>query len=211
MKTLVRTTFIAAMALGASSASAATVIFSDNFNRADNNTVGNGWSELEDANNDVAVNNNTLRLRDNLTGQPDAAVGSTVIDATGYENITVTFDWRALGPNEAADDLMLSYALAPAPNLTQQNQWDQVFAGSDGGTSIFSESVTLGADTADSIFNLMFWTNVTNNNNGNGEGFRIDNLVVSGDAIAVVPLPASASLLLLGFGGLTALRRRKTS
>jgi len=54
----------------------------------------------------------------------------------------------------------------------------------------------------------MFWT-VLNGNGNTNEGFFLDNVVVTGDLIPAVPLPAGAPLLLLGLGGFAALRRRK--
>jgi len=197
----------AALATGATSASAAT-LFSDDFNRANSNTIGNGWSELSDAANDVAIVGNRVRLRDNIgSTNPDAAIGSSVIDATGYENINVVFTWQSLNANEANDRLRLSYAFDPAPALTAQGQWTQVQQVSDAGTTVTTQSVNLSA-VDNSQFSLMFWT-VVNGNANNNEGFYLDNVVVTGDLIAVVPLPAGAPLLLAGLGGLVALRRRK--
>lgn len=195
---------IAALTLMASTASAVT-IFQDTFNRANSNSVGNGWTELEDDNNDVAIRTNRLRLRDTLGGEPDAAAASPLIDATGFENISVDFRWRSLGPNEGSDDLYLSFALTPAPALTNQNAWTEVFNGSSGGTSFSTENVAL-AGAEDSMFNLMFWTDVSRFN----EGFEITGVRVTGDAISAVPLPAALPMMLAGLGALGVARRRKT-
>ena len=202
LKSLLTATLVAS----ASTASAAT-LFQDDFTRANNNTVGNGWSELSDNANDVAIVGNRVRLRDNLPGSPDGAIGSSVIDATGYENITVSFTWQSLNPNEGNDLLRLSYGLDPAPALTNEAAWNQVFQVNDAGTTVTNSSVTVGA-LDNSEFSLMFWT-VLNGNGNTNEGFFLDNVVVTGDLIPAVPLPAGAPLLLLGLGGFAALRRRK--
>ncbi len=197
--------FAVANGLLAGAASAASVIFEDDFNRANNTSVGNGWTELEDDNNDVRIISNQLRLRDFLPGNPDAAAASAVIDATGYTNITVSFDWRSLDPNESSDDLFLVWALDPRPALTNEGAWTEVFQGGSGGTNTFSESVSISPGADNSMFNLMFWSDV-----GTGsEGFLIDNLVVTGDLISPVPVPASLPLLAAAFAGFGVMRRRK--
>ena len=59
------------MALGAlllSAAASAEVLFVDGFDRRDSNTVGAGWAEIENQPNDVAIADNALRLRDDLSG-----------------------------------------------------------------------------------------------------------------------------------------------
>ncbi|SFT45508.1 VPLPA-CTERM sorting domain-containing protein [Sedimentitalea nanhaiensis] len=193
----------AALTLIAGTVSAAT-IFEDNFNRSNSNTVGNGWNELEWNSNDVAINNNSLMLRDYLGGEPDAAASSLVIDASGYENISVEFKWRSLSPNENNDDLYLSWALDPAPAITDENAWTQVFQGNDGGTNWFTANVAL-AGAENGMFNLMLWTDVGSYN----EGYLIDYVTVTGDAISAVPLPAGMPLLLGGIAAFALARRKR--
>jgi hypothetical protein len=65
MKFLKNISAIAVFLCVCSSASAS-VIFSDNFDRNNSNNVGNGWSEYEDDNNDVAIRSGVLRLRDTI-------------------------------------------------------------------------------------------------------------------------------------------------
>lgn len=208
MNTITNIALASLLTLTAGSASAVT-IFSDDFNRVDNNTVGNGWSELASGNGDVKIDGNQLRLRDNLAGSPDAAAATGVIDATGYENINVSFTWQARNRNEASDFLRLSYGLDPAPAMTDEAAWTQIFSGSDAGTNVFTASIALDALVENSLFSLMFWTEVSGNNSGNDEGFMIDSVVVTGDLIPVVPLPAGGLLMLSGLAGFAALRRRK--
>ena len=51
----------------------AVVIFQDDFSGNNRNNVGNGWAEIERNNNDVAVSNGVLRLRDLRNNGIDAA------------------------------------------------------------------------------------------------------------------------------------------
>lgn len=199
--------FVFGNALLVGAAAASTVLFEDDFNRSNSNSVGNGWSELEDDNNDVRVRGNTLRLRDTLPGNPDAAAASAVIDATGFKNITVSFTWKAFITNEASDELYLSWAFDPAPALTDQNAWTEVFSDGSGSTTTFSETVSLGAAVDGAMFNLMFWSDVSFFN----EGFKIDNVVVTGEAITPVPLPASLPLMAAALAGFGIMRRRKAA
>jgi hypothetical protein len=111
-----------------------------------------------------------LRLRNFLPDNPDAAASSTVIDATGYENITVEFAWQSLGAMTPDDDLHLSWATAPAPALTDEEAWTQVFQGSTesintGAPDIYMETVSrTGAE--DKTFNLKLWADVSFFNEG---------------------------------------------
>ena len=95
MKTWFTTLIAMAIFSLVSVSASAMTIFSDDFNRANSNNVGNGWSEIEDDNNDVAIVNNTLRLRDSrFLASPDAAVTRS-IDTSGFTSIFVDFDWAA--------------------------------------------------------------------------------------------------------------------
>lgn len=192
----------------AGGASAAT-IFEDDFNRNNSTRVGNGWSEIERNSNDVGIVNNQLMLRDSVNGLPDAAASSLVIDATGYENVVVEFTWRSLSSrNESSDRLYLSWAESPAPSIRDENAWTRVFSGGDSYPRTHSESISL-ADASDTLFNIMLWTNVTDNRNGDYEGFMIDSVRVTGDAISPVPLPAGFPLLLGGLAFFGVARRMR--
>ncbi|WP_227268291.1 VPLPA-CTERM sorting domain-containing protein [Roseobacter weihaiensis] len=146
-------------------------------------------------------------MRDTLFGNPDAAAASAVIDATGFKNITVSFTWRAFFGNEASDDLYLSWAFDPAPALTDQNAWTEVFSNGSETTTTFSETVSLGSAADGALFNLMFWSDVS----ASSEGFKIDDVVVTGEAITPVPLPASLPLMAAALAGFGIMRRRKAA
>ncbi len=183
----------------------AVTIWSDGFNRANSNTVGNGWSEIQNSGNDVRISSNSLLMRDSVSGLPDAAAASATIDTTGYENISVSFRWRSLTANESSDDLYLSWALDPSPAPTNEGAWTQAFHGGSGGTNWFSQTSALGLGAANTMLDLMFWTNVSDSSSGNHEGFKIDYVKVTGD-LSVVPLPTAvplfgAGLAIMGFVG----------
>jgi len=95
----------------ASPASAAQ-IFSDNFNRSNNNTVGNNWSEIEDSNHDVSIVSNSLMLEDQGGNQfIDAAATQLSISTLGFQNITLSFDWAALTSSDSSDLLIAEWRI----------------------------------------------------------------------------------------------------
>ena len=205
-----------ALAFAASSAAAAT-LFSDDFDRPDSKSVGGGWSELERSEDDVFVKNGMLLLRDRRDENPDAAASSMVIDATGYENITVAFKWRTINRyNEANDSLFLSWASVDAPAIDDTAAWTEAFEGGVDSDAHWSpkvwstETVQLtGAEYGQ--FRLLLWTDV----NAFNEGFRIDYVTVTGDklvagAVAPVPLPAGLPLLVGGLAAFGLMKRRRT-
>ncbi len=195
----------ATLCLATTSAAAATVIFEDTFDRPLSDTVGNGWSEFESDADRVGINSEgRLRLRGVMDGIPDAAAGSPIIDATGYTNITVSFAWRIRTSNDAQDLLHLSFAQTPLPSVSSLTGWIEVFADGADVTGDFEESVML-TGAANSSFGLLFWTNEA----VNPSGFTIREVTVTGDRIAVVPVPAALPLLLFGLGALVFARRRK--
>ncbi len=207
MKKLLGTATVLAAILATSSVSAAT-LFYDSFNRANSNNPGNGWTQLEDDNNDVGVFGNALRLRDFLPGNPDAAAASKTIDATGYTNIQVEFRWKGFSNVETGDDFYLSWAESPAPAMSNEGAWNEVFNGNTGGGTWLTNLISISPGADNSIFNLMFWSDVSSSS----EGYKVDWVRVTGDAITPVPLPAALPLLAGGIGllGFAGWRRRKT-
>lgn len=201
------TTHILAATMGfamLSSAAAATTIYAEDFDRANSDTLGNGWAELSSSGNDVRVRSGVLHLRDSRAGDPDAAAGSTVIDALGRNNVTLSFDWRAMHNNETDDVLNVAWAAGRPPAISSPGDWTVLGQFSADGNSIFSEVLSLGAAANNQLINLLFWTDVSEGSEGRFEGFHIDNIAVS-----AVPLPAGAPLLLAGLAGLGLARRRR--
>lgn len=208
MKKLLGMATVVAAIFATSSASAVT-LFYDDFNRSNSNNPGNGWTQLEDDNDDVGIFGNALRLRDNISGLPDAAAASKTIDATGYSNIQVEFRWRGFNNVETSDDFFLVWAEAPAPSMTNQGAWTSAFSGTTEGGTWFTELVSISPGADNSVFNLMFWTDVSYYK----EGYKVDWVKVTGDKITPVPLPAALPLLAGGLGvlGIAGWRRRRSN
>ena len=203
------------MAIAAAAFSApasALTITADNFNRADSNTVGGGWTESSDNTNDAAILANQLRLRDNQVGTPDAAVRQSGFSTIGLTNITVTLDWFALANNEVTDTLSVAWAIGN-PGTFNPGSWTTV--GTVGGLSSLGQSFALGVAAAgQAVISIMLYTNVSADNTGNNEGFLIDNFVLSGDPVVTpISLPGSGMLLLSGLVGFAAMggRARKAA
>lgn len=193
----------ASVCLMTASADGATVIFEDSFDRPLSDTVGNGWTEYEGSADRVGINNDgRLRLRGIMEDIPDAAASSPIIDATGYDNITVTFSWRKRTSNNINDMLKLSFANTPLPSLLEPGDWTQVFSGSTDSPADFDESVIL-TGAANATFGLLFWTV----DSINSSGFTIRELTVTGDRISAIPVPAGLPLMLMGLGALGLARR----
>ena len=190
----------AMLSMAISAPSSAVVIFSDDFNRPDNNTVGNGWTEIDSQNNDVKILNNRLRLRDNDT-TPDAQAAQLGLSTVGFENISLSYDWAPIGISDPGDKLIVQISVGSGFTTIGTH-----FLGGAGGvfTSEFFSLPTFAYDTTP--FKLRFRTNVTENSNGDREGAFIDNVVLSGTQI---PEPGTMAIFALGLAGLGYARRRK--
>ncbi len=108
-----------------------------------------------------------------------ATIDNNTIGTAGSGFATDTVDFSAV--NGVSNDALFGVRLVSAFNSTI-------------GTYASATSVLSGTPTA------------INNNSGN---WRIADVQIDGTAIAPVPLPASAWLMLSGLGGLVTLRRRK--
>ncbi len=210
MKFIKTLTVALGVCVSAGSVSAA-VIYTDGFNRSSSNTVGNGWAELQNNSDDVAIRSSDyLRLRDSIGGLPDAAAASTVIDATGFEQLEIRLKWRAFGPNDPSDRFFVSWANDPRPAMSNEGAWNTVLSSNYTGTSYRTDTISISPGADNSIFNIMLWTDVSDNSSGNHEGYAIDWIQVLGDEIpAPVPLPAAGWLMVAGLGGLFAAKRRR--
>lgn len=185
----------------------ALVIFEDNFQRPTSNTVGNGWSEIEDDSNDVAITtfggaSRFVRLRDSQSGI-DAAISQLGgISTLNHINITLSYDWRPFSNSEGSDTLVVEWNL-----VSDGNSWNNVATHGLGGSGTTSSSFALGVNAAN-VTNLQFRFRTDTSENRSTEGAWLDNVVLSGD-LSQIPEPGTISLLGLGLLGAGIARRRR--
>jgi len=161
------------------------------------------------------------------------------LDTKGFENISLSFDWRTFyeGSYYEPDELVVGYFVGdvtaglPATQINSfkntldlrnasnggvdgdwnwgnsavgnNGDWVEIFR--DGPNNIWmSENILLGNDAADaSSISIVFWADADNWATG-----KFDNVMVAGDRISDVPVPAAIWLFGSGLLGLAGLVRR---
>ena len=197
-----RVTLLAGACLGAgliSTQGHATSVFTDDFNRPDSQTVGNGWVE-GDAN-DVRIIGGELQLGKNQGAS--ATQGTLVLSTVGYTNLTLSYDWRGIG-TEAGDTLDVSWS-ADGTTFTPLASHDLANP-----AAFVNNIVGLGVGAqglADIVIRFSLDANMGN------DFARIDNVSLQGDysTVSAVPLPAALPLFggALGLAGLRGLKKRR--
>lgn len=184
------------LGLLAQSASAV-VIFEDDFSGGNRNTVGNGWSEIERSNNDVAVTNGQLRLRDTQWGGIDAAASQlNGFSTIGLTDIMLSYEWGASTNTESNDSLFVEWR-------TSGSSWTELVEHALGGSSLVGNVLQLGMMAANQAsIEFRFYTSVSASN----ERAYIDNVILSG-SYAAVSEPGTLSLMALCLVMLAARRR----
>ncbi|MFK8031537.1 MAG: PEP-CTERM sorting domain-containing protein [Gammaproteobacteria bacterium] len=164
----------------------AVVIFEDNFNRDNSNTVGNNWSEIEQHGNDVAVNNGMLRLRDDQNGIDAAASQLNGFSTLGLIDIMLSYDWGASTNTEAADSLFVEW------RTSGSSSWTELVEHALGGSSLVGNVLQLGVLAANQAsIEFRFYTSVS----ANTERAFIDNVILSGRS--AVSEPSTLAMMLL--------------
>jgi hypothetical protein len=205
IRNILGATFGLALAVTASSASQAALIWSDEFSRSSSNSVGNGWTEIEDDSNDVGiVFNNYLLLRDRT---PSAAAYQSGISTVGYENITVEFRWRPWD-SDAADTLSFVYQAQPVLDWTLGFITDLGISPETYQTASFALDLAAGnTETLD----IGFILNATYKK----DAAKIDYVRIYGDEMTggggnSIPEPSGIALFGLGIVGLGFAARRRS-
>jgi hypothetical protein len=208
--------------VASASAISATTIFSDDFNRSVSgstitfNTVGGSWLELQNSANDVALfydgatRLGVLQLRDELSGNPDAAASQPGINTTGFGNIQLVFDWKPLSAAEDSDKLYAAFCLGGTCSNTSNTGWTSLPAlglGLGGSGWTIDQTFDLAGAANNAQLNIRFWTDVSSSD----EGAYVDNVRVVGTAVSPVPEPEIYAMLLAGLGlmGFVANRKRQ--
>lgn len=192
------------IALGWSAAApAGVIIFSDNF-AIDDATV---WDE-EVSGNGVGVNAGSLYMStgtNSPVNQPARAAVKRSVDATGYENITVSFDYVGYSSNLSTDLLYFGWDLnTNGTDATDEGAWNNIPGGGlfdnsySTGSLIFTGTgpIGLGSGADNAILDVMLWFNA----NGQHKTYRIDNFVIMGDDITEAVVPVLTAFPLLGTG-----------
>jgi hypothetical protein len=175
-------------AVGYAGSAQAGVIFTDTFDRANSNTVGNGWVIT----NHVSVDDHTMLMKGNTAHEQPPITSQIVVSTIGLENIQFSYDWQGDG-GEADDTLNVFWS-------TDGSTFHALASHSLGSASIVNSSWSLpdAADISSLTIRYSFTGDMGN------DGARIDNVSVTGEtsptSAAVTAVPEPGSLALLGSG-----------
>jgi hypothetical protein len=190
-------------------------IFSDNFNMGDNrDVVGNGWQEYDPsvlpdptAPPEVNIIDNTLRIRSGTNSGALDAEAYHSVSTLGFTNIVLSFTYKT-GGSETPDKLIVDWRTGSGAWTTTADDGSMTFP-LDGVTAFTLVNFNLGPLAANQAnLEFRFYIDVDALNpvprppGPDIEGARIDDVALTGDAIAV---PEPATLALFGtalLGGL---------
>ncbi len=148
--------------------------FTDDFNRADSSTVGNGWVEVENQTTDCAIVSNQCQIQDQ---GPLGQITQSNINTAGLSSITFSYDWRDDGTTEAGDLLISEW------KLSSSGTWNTLGSHTLTQPTLVNASFNLPAAAENTSIDIRFRITV----NGNNEGAFVDNVMVCGASPCTAP------------------------
>jgi len=203
-KTLLTTAAVLALTSGASFAATLGTFTHD---------YGTGAGQVDPSGTDV-VNANSVTVSDQSSGRFSDSFDFSGLAYDSIDSFELTLDFAGAGPS-----------LFPGEGWAVRVQGSNASAVTDdffGGLASFlsPQTITISAAT-DVLLSDAFANSVTTQNfefwfsefSGGNDAFTLNSatLTVNGTLPTAVPLPAGLPLMLLGLGGIAALRRRKTA
>lgn len=167
-------------------------IFSDTFGTTNVNTV-TGW-DVDPHNDDATITSGSgddTAISGSDTKFAKIQRGARIckeIDATGFENLTLSYNWRGDGDAESSDHGVVSYKLGSTNCDSGTGSWTQLQShGLDSHSSWNTQSAfSLPASSDNAVFTIRF----LDDSNANDEYFRVDNVNVDGLAIPAADVTA---------------------
>jgi hypothetical protein len=208
--TLVRLFSIITLSLAAATAHA-TPVFSDDFNRAISNNVGNGWTEQESQAGDISiVNRSGINHQMQIQDLSPQAIASHVsgVSTVAFTQLYLSYEWAPLPNTELGDQLLVEWR----DGSVDGSVWNLIATHDlNGGQAYSAEMLSLSSSSnglAD--FELRFRLNVNENN----EGALVDNVLLSGMSATTsssnaVPEPRTLALAGVGLLGIFASSLRR--
>jgi hypothetical protein len=207
---IVRFLSIITLSLAAATAHA-TPVFSDDFNRAISNSVGNGWTEQESQAGDISiVNRSGIDHQMQIQDLSPQAIASHVsgVSTVDFTQLYLSYEWAPLSNTELGDQLLVEWR----DGSVSGSVWNLIATHDlNGGQSYSAELLSLSSSSnglAD--IELRFRLNLNENN----EGALVDNVLLSGMSATTlssnaVPEPCTLALAGVGLVGMFASSLRR--
>ncbi|UCG16557.1 MAG: hypothetical protein JSV19_00675, partial [Phycisphaerales bacterium] len=145
--------------------------FTDDFERPDSNTVGNGWVEVEKQSDDCAIVSGYCQIRDRI---PDGQITQSGILTTGLQNISFRYEWRGNSISTGSDYLIVAW------KRSDTGTWSTLGTHTLDQTTFTFESRALPVEAEDTSIDIRFTVSVAVKDHG----AEVDNVeVCAGECI----------------------------